>query len=211
MFSRHGTIPTARSLSRESRRAFTTTKPAYLPRTRPSRVKTSKPPTAQDSKIPNPQPAEDTTKWVPEKAPGPPPILSLFEQQARLEQSLKKRVSYAKGVSATAAKALIQDSDEHNDLHSFLAFAKQKGLSSETAVYKGTHYEYTVMEALKRFGFHLHRTGKSNDKGIDLLGIWRLPGKPYEIKVLVQCKLGRGMPATIRELEGIYSGAPSEW
>ena len=78
-------------------------------------------------------------------------------------------------------------------------------------MYKGTHYEYTVMEALKQFGFHLHRTGKSNDKGIDLLGHWRLPGKPYEIKVLVQCKLSRGMPATIRELEGAYAGAPSEW
>ncbi|GAB7332446.1 hypothetical protein MBLNU13_g04250t1 [Cladosporium sp. NU13] len=211
MFSRHGTISTARSLSRESRRAFTVTTPAYLPRTRSNSVKTSKPRSAEDSKTPEPQTAEDTTKWIPEKAPGPPPILSLFEQQARLEQSLKKRVSYAKGVSATAAKALIQSSNEHNDLQSFLAFAKQKGLSSETAVYKGTLYEYTVMEALKQFGFHLHRTGKSNDKGIDLLGVWRLPGKPYEIKVLVQCKLSRGMPATIRELEGGYSGAPSEW
>jgi hypothetical protein len=165
----------------------------------------------EESTVPNPQTAEDAIKWVPEKAPGPPPILSLFDQQARLEQSLKKRVSYAKGVSSTAAKALIQSSNEHNDLQSFLAFAKQKGLSSKTAVYKGTHYEYTVMESLKQFGFHLHRTGKSNDKGIDLLGIWRLPGKPYEVKVLVQCKLSRGMPATIRELEGVYSGAPNEW
>jgi hypothetical protein len=211
MFSRHGAISTARSLSRESRRAFSTTTPAYLPRTRLNSVKKSKPQSAEDSTTPKAQLTEDPIKWKPEKAPGPPPILSLFEQQARLEQSLKKRVSYAKGVSSTAAKALIQSSNEHNDLQSFLAFAKQKGLSSETAVYKGTHYEYTVMESLKQFGFHLHRTGKSNDKGIDLLGIWRLPGKPHEVKVLVQCKLSRGIPATIRELEGVYAGAPSAW
>jgi hypothetical protein len=211
MFSRHGAISTARSLSRESSRAFTTTTPSHLPRTRPNGVKTSRPQSAEDKTTPDPQGTGDITKWLPEKAPGPPPILSLFEQQARLEQSIKRRVSYAKGVSATAAKALIQSSDAHNDLQSFLAFAKQKELSSETAVYKGTHYEYTVMESLKQFGFHLHRTGKSNDKGIDLLGHWRLPGKPYEIKVLVQCKLSRGTPATIRELEGVYAGAPSEW
>jgi hypothetical protein len=200
MFSRHGAISTARSLSRQSSRAFTTTTPSHLPRTRPNNGKSSKP-----------QGAEDITTWVPEKPPAPPPLLSLFEKQARLEKAIKKRVSYAKGVSATAAKALIQSSNKHNDLQSFLVFAKQEGLSTETAVYKGTHYEYTVMEALKQFGFHLHRTGKSNDKGIDLLGHWRLPGKPYEIKVLVQCKLSRGMPATIRELEGAYAGAPSEW
>lgn len=165
----------------------------------------------EDSVAPKTQSTKDATKWVSENAAGPPPILSLFERQARLEQSLAKRASHAKGVAATAAKNLIQSSNEHNDLQSFLAFGKQKGLSSETAVYKGTHYEYTVMDSLKQFGFHLQRTGKSNDKGIDLLGIWRLPGKPYEIKVLVQCKLSRGMPATIRELEGVYSGAPSEW
>lgn len=205
MFSRHGATSTARSLSRQSSRAFTTTTPSCLPRTRPKSATPSKS-----------QSAEDITKWKPEQASGPPPgppppILSLFEQQARLEQSIKRRVSYAKGKSTTAAKDLIQSSTEHHDLQSFLTFAKQKGLSSETAVYKGTHYEYTVMESLKQFGFHLHRTGKSNDKGIDLLGHWRLPGKPYEIKVLLQCKLSRGMPASIRELEGAYAGAPSEW
>ena len=211
MFSRHGAISTARSLSRGSSRAFTTASPSYLPRTRPN-----------NGKPPKPQSTEERTTWAPHIAAedfatraseqiAAPPILSLFEQQARLEKAIKKTVSYVKGISATAAKDLILSSNEHSDLQSFLAFAKQKNLSTETTVYKGTHYEYTVMESLKEFGFHLHRTGKSNDKGIDLLGHWRLPGKPYEIKVLVQCKLSRGMPAAIRELEGAYTGAPSEW
>jgi hypothetical protein len=126
-----------------------------------------------------------------------------------LEESIKRRLAYAKGRDGT--KELIQGTQEHNDLESFLAFAEKKQLDTKTTVYKGTHYEYTVMESLKQLGFVLHRTGKSNDKGIDLLGHWRLPGKPYEIKVLVQCKVSRGMPSTIREMEGVYAGAPSEW
>jgi hypothetical protein len=128
-----------------------------------------------------------------------------------LEDSIKRRLAYAKGRLATAAKALVEDSKEHHDLASFLAFAEQKKLDPDTTVYKGTHYEYTVMESLKQFGFYLHRTGKSNDKGIDLLGHWKLPGKPYEVKVLVQCKLSRGTPSTVRELQGAFAGAPSEW
>jgi len=205
MFSRHGAITTARSLSRESSRAFTTAPALCLPRTRTDTGKTSKP-----------EGANEPAAWVPKKPEEPEkeparPILSLREQQARLEKSIKRATSYAKGASATAEKNIIHSSNDHHDLQSFLTFAAQKKLSPDTAVYKGTHFEYTVMESLKQFGFHLHRTGKSNDKGIDLLGHWRLPGKPYEIKVLVQCKLSRGMPATIRELEGAYSGAPSEW
>ena len=202
MISRHGAIHTARSLSRIPCRAFSTAPASCLPRTRPNTGKTSKP----DSKE---KPAK-REPIIPEK-PAARPILSLHEQQARLDKAIKKRASYAKGASATAAKALIQSSNEHNDLQSFLAFAKKNKLSTETTVYKGTLYEYTVMESLKQFGFHLHRTGKSNDKGIDLLGHWKLPGKPYEVKVLLQCKVSRGVPATIRELEGAYAGAPSEW
>jgi hypothetical protein len=138
-------------------------------------------------------------------------VLGLFEQQARLEKSLKRRTSQAKGVASSGEKATILSSTEHHDLQSFLAFAEQKKLNTETAVYKGTHYEYTVLEALKPFGFHLERIGKSNDKGTDLVGHWSLPGAPHEIKVLVQCKVSRGLPSAIRELEGAYAGAPSGW
>jgi hypothetical protein len=206
MFSRHGAIHTARFLSRESSRAFTTAPALCLPRTRPNTGQTSKPRATEE-----PIEWKPTIREEPAAQPAVRPILSLREQQVRLDQAIKKRAAYAKGTSATAAKALIQSSKEHNDLQSFLKFAEKNQLSPETTVYKGTLYEYTVMESLKQFGFHLHRTGKSNDKGIDLLGHWKLPGKPYEIKVLLQCKVSRGMPATIRELEGAYAGAPSEW
>lgn len=128
-----------------------------------------------------------------------------------MDQAIKRRLAYAKGVITTETRALILGSKAHHDLKSFLAFAEEKNLDPETTVYKGTLYEYTVMESLKQFGFHLQRTGKSNDKGIDLIGHWKLPGKPYEMKVLVQCKLSRGTPAAVRELEGAYAGAPSEW
>ena len=84
-------------------------------------------------------------------------------------------------------------------------------MKPNTTVYKGTHFEYTVMEALKEFGFHLHRTGKANDKGIDLLGHWDLPAEPFQMKVLIQCKVSQASPASFRELEGAYAGAPVEW
>lgn len=211
MLSRHGAIITARSLSRESSRAFTTAPAAWLPRTRPDTAKAKAlQPKLRSTEKPSDLPSSEA-KPKKADADSPTPIISLLEQQVRLEKAIKKRLAYAKGTAATGAKALIESSKEHHDLESFLAFAEQKKLSPETTVYKGTHYEYTVMKSLKQFGFHLHRTGKSNDKGIDLLGHWKLPGKPYEIKVLVQCKLSRGMPATIREMEGAYAGAPSEW
>jgi hypothetical protein len=204
MLIRHGAIITARSLSRGTTRAFTAQQASLLPRTRPDHGKGLTPERTE-------KPLEPETWTYKPVAPVVPQMPSLLEQQARLEQSIKKRVAYAKGVLATGAKVTIQESKEHHDLVSFLTFAERKKLDPNTAVYKGTHYEYTVMESLKQFGFHLHRTGKSNDKGIDLLGHWMLPGKPHEIKVLVQCKVGRGTPSVIRELEGTYTGAPSEW
>jgi hypothetical protein len=203
MSSRHVAICTARSLSRTTSRAFTTGQSLCFPRKRPGAEKQSSPKSAGS-------PSESQTiTYVPPKPVVARPILGLLEQQARLEESIKRRLAYAKGRDGT--KELIQGTQDHNDLESFLAFAEKKQLDTKTTVYKGTHYEYTVMESLKQLGFVLHRTGKSNDKGIDLLGHWRLPGKPYKIKVLVQCKVSRGMPSTIREMEGAYAGAPSEW
>jgi hypothetical protein len=203
MLSRHGAISTARSLSRGTSRAFTTGPSLCLPRKRPGADKKPSP-----ESIEQPLEPQIITYVIPKPVVARP-ILGLLQQQARLEESIKRRLAYAKG--RDGSKELIQGTQEHNDLASFLAFAEKKRLDTKTTVYKGTHYEYTVMESLKQFGFVLHRTGKSNDKGIDLLGHWRLPGKPYEIKVLVQCKVSRGMPSTIREMEGAYAGAPSEW
>lgn len=141
----------------------------------------------------------------------PQHLSSLRDVQARLDLSLKGRAANAKGQLNSQAKEMIYGSKEHHDLESFLEFTKRNRPPRSTTVYRGTLYEYTVMEALKSFGFDLHRTGKSNDKGIDFLGHWNLPGEPHQMKVLVQCKLSRATPATMRELEGSYAGAPSEW
>lgn len=204
MLSRHGPKFTQRFLKRGSCRALNTTPAFFSPRTRPRHSKDSEPKTEP---VIYELPKED----VKNDKPAARPRLSLLEQQARLEKALVRRLAHAKGAAGAGTKASIQGSKEHNDLAGFLAFAERGKLSRESTVYKGTHYEYTVLESLKQFGFHLQRTGKSNDKGIDLLGHWRLPGKPYEIKVLVQCKVSRGTPSAIRELEGAYIGAPNEW
>ena len=105
---------------------------------------------------------------------------------------------------------------KHNDFASFLAYADRVNLSTASTVYKGTHFEYTVAESLKAYGFTLHRTGRSNDLGIDLIGHWMLPGRPKgsPLPVIVQCKANKSAkpsPAMIRELEGAYGGAPSGW
>ncbi|KAK6428781.1 hypothetical protein LTR95_015075 [Oleoguttula sp. CCFEE 5521] len=161
------------------------------------------------------------------------PLLGLFAKQARLEQSLKQSIAIRKGKEAGAAaraagetpskrskKASVNTeepdlyafgSPNHHDLETFLDFAKKANLSTITSVYKGTLYEYTVASALKAFGFSLRRTGRSNDLGIDLLGMWHLPDESTILKVLVQCKASKPTPAMARELEGAYLGAPSAW
>lgn len=196
MLGRHGLLSAARSVNCESRRAFTTTAALCLPRNRPEGGPSS-------GTNPRKHKPEQKGKEIKPK----PKLLGLLERQARLDQSLQRRTSHAKGAAAKAART----SQEHHDLQSFLEFAARKKLDPESTVYKGTHYEYTVMESLKQFGFQLHRSGKSNDKGIDLIGHWDLPGEPHQIKVLVQCKVSRATPANIRELAGAYAGAPSEW
>ena len=217
MLSRHGFSLTARSLSRHSIRTFTSAPASWLPRKRPegdsdSSSKLQKARSKLDSaRKKNATISEPKPELEPEPKPKPKPMLGLLEQQARLEKSLKRRTSLAKGKATSGDKAVIRSSTEHHDLQSFLEFAERKKLNTETAVYKGTHYEYIVLEALKPFGFHLERIGKSNDKGTDLVGHWSLPGEPHEIKVLVQCKVSRGLPSAIRELEGAYAGAPSGW
>jgi hypothetical protein len=220
MLSRHGFFLTPRSLSRHSIRTFTSIPALWLPRKRlendsdstsklhKAALKLQK---ARSKKEPPQKPQKKDAAATSTPTPKPKPVLGLLEQQARLEKALKRRTSQAKGKATSGLKDIIRSSSEHHDLQSFLEFAEQKKLNTETAVYKGTHYEYIVMEALKPFGFHLERIGKSNDKGTDLVGQWRLPGAPHEIRVLVQCKVSRGLPSAIRELEGAYAGAPSGW
>jgi hypothetical protein len=106
---------------------------------------------------------------------------------------------------------------DHCDLPSYAAYAERIGLDTSTTTYVGTHYEYTVAASLKSFGFELRRVGGAGDYGIDLLGSWSVPSMPHPLRVLLQCKASsvtskaRIGPATIRELEGAFVGAPPGW
>ncbi|EQL01335.1 hypothetical protein G6O67_000598 [Ophiocordyceps sinensis] len=101
----------------------------------------------------------------------------------------------------------------HSDLDSFLDYTSRTGLDENSTVYVGTHYEYTVADALARHGFFLKRIGGPPDYGTDLIGIWRLPSLDQPMRVLMQCKAGtqRVGPQHVRELEGAFIGAPVGW
>ncbi|KAL9020194.1 MAG: hypothetical protein Q9185_002564 [Variospora sp. 1 TL-2023] len=129
------------------------------------------------------------------------------------------RHSSTAAATATAAKKLPLSSSSihHHDLPSFLAHARRTGLSPTSTLYTGTRYEYICLQTLARLSFTLTRTGGRADHGIDLLGHWHPANAssslPHPLRVLVQCKALRSKPAPalIRELEGIYAGAPAGW
>jgi hypothetical protein len=63
----------------------------------------------------------------------------------------------------------------HHDLPTFLAYTHRTGLSTSSTVYNGTLYEYLALETLRRYGFELYRVGGRGDRGVDLVGVWRIP------------------------------------
>ena len=135
------------------------------------------------------------------------------ETEAKTTKGANNKRKSTKTTATIPPRLLAQTSDKHNDLTSFLVFAEREQLKTTTNVYKGTHYEYTVAEALKAFNFDVRRTGRSNDLGIDLVGHWTLPESPKDsaLKVLIQCKATKPTPSMARELEGAYVGAPAGW
>lgn len=107
---------------------------------------------------------------------------------------------------------------QHNDLQSFLDYAKRTSLSTQSTTYVGTLYEYTVQQSLRRHCIDLTRIGGRSDSGIDLVGTWSLPpsspsSPAHPLRILVQCKAVKAKvgPNLIRELEGTFSGAPVGW
>ncbi|KAJ5168483.1 uncharacterized protein N7482_004077 [Penicillium canariense] len=106
-------------------------------------------------------------------------------------------------------------SQHHNNLTTFLSYAERISLPSTSTVYIGTHYEYTVLQSLRRYALALHRIGGRDDAGIDLLGTWHLPEREREraLRVLVQCKALKTKlgPNLVRELEGTFRQAPVGW
>jgi hypothetical protein len=63
----------------------------------------------------------------------------------------------------------------HNSLQTFIAHAVRTGLSQTSTVYTGTRYEYLAQNTLRSYGFDLHRVGGRGDRGVDLIGVWRIP------------------------------------
>ena len=102
-------------------------------------------------------------------------------------------------------------SQNHNDLHSFLQYALRTGLEPSTTTYVGTHYEYTVQQALRQYGISLHRVGGRDDAGVDLVGTWHIPQTEHPIRVFMQCKAlrKRAGPNLVRELEGSFRSLPA--
>src|SRR5436189_1337686 len=79
----------------------------------------------------------------------------------------------------------------HTDINSFITHATSTNLSRKSTYYVGTLFEYTTLLALGSFNMSLHRTGGTDDRGIDLRGRWLLPTHTHYsdgIPVVVQCK-----------------------
>lgn len=99
---------------------------------------------------------------------------------------------------------------DHDDLQSFLAYAKRHGLDETSNVFKGTKYEYRVIESLREYGLELERIGRAGDRGKDFEGTWKLhkhtKKQPNEVSVVGQCKATKVGPAEVRQLIGTSTG-----
>ena len=140
----------------------------------------------------------------------------MFRHTAQLQLLRTAKQSLSKYSTNAATEDLIypdSQSPNHHDLPSFLEHASRTEMDPESTTYVGTHYEYTVENALERLGMSLKRIGGKSDYGIDLLGTWPVPSAPQPLKVLIQCKaFARKIePSQARELEGAFVGAPTGW
>lgn len=104
-------------------------------------------------------------------------------------------------------------SQKHDSLDSFISYAERTGLPEDSTTYVGTHYEYTVLQSLRRFAFDLYRVGGRDDKGTDLVGTWNLPKTDQPLRVIVQCKALKTKlgPNLVRELDGAFRHSPVGW
>lgn len=128
----------------------------------------------------------------------------------------RRSTSKDKATKVTAVKVklppriqAVAKVQEHYDLKSYLQWGEQHGKNPDTTVYRGTVYEYRVGESLSEYGFELRRSGQKGDKGIDWIGVWKLPNEA-DIKVLISCKLSKPKPVFLRELAD-RTGAPAGW
>lgn len=143
---------------------------------------------------------------------------ALLSSSSLLRPGIYVRPQWHKRLSSTVADSALPippapANQEHYDLSSFLSYAERTSLSPSSTTYVGTHYEYTVLQSLRRFRLSLTRIGGRSDAGIDLVGTWHLPSLPHPLRVIVQCKALKTKlgPSIVRELEGAFIGAPFGW
>ncbi|CCG81313.1 Uncharacterized protein C824.03c, mitochondrial [Taphrina deformans PYCC 5710] len=97
-----------------------------------------------------------------------------------------------------------KQSGQHDSLESFINHTSIQKSDLTSTVYRGTLFEYTVLEALAPLSFRIHRTGGADDKGVDLRGTWVFPDRE-PVPVVIQCKneTKKVGPRYIREMCGI--------
>jgi hypothetical protein len=134
-------------------------------------------------------------------------------QRCSLRTAKQSQFKYSTNAATEELVYPDSQSPNHHDLPSFLEYATRIEMDPKSTTYVGTHYEYTVQNALERLGMSLKRIGGKSDYGIDLLGTWPAPSASEPLKVLVQCKaFARKIePSQARELEGAFVGAPIGW
>src|SRR4051812_14316060 len=100
------------------------------------------------------------------------------------------------------SRLLNDQGQSHNDVPSFLEYARAASLPHNRTTFQGTLYEYTVLKALRDLSplFNLSRVGGRGDLGIDLFGEWIFPQPP--ITIAVQCKFHKTGPSAVRDLIG---------
>ncbi|KAL8765230.1 MAG: hypothetical protein Q9209_007623 [Squamulea sp. 1 TL-2023] len=137
----------------------------------------------------------------------------MIRQHPRLIKPARRLTAPSYWLKCYSTAKLSSATSYHNSLQTFLTHAKSTNLSPISTVYIGTYYEYLCLSTLRRLFFTLTRTGGRSDHGIDLLGHWTIPSIPFPLKTLVQCKAlkAKTNPETVRELEGIFAGAPAGW
>ena len=129
--------------------------------------------------------------------------------KSRIARGSRAKPSSKKTSALTAGARITPGSRHHNSLVTFRAYARRVPLCPSSTVYRGTEYEYCVLDSLQRLGFVLTRTGRKSDAGIDLQGHWKLEQMDKPVPVIVQCKAWtRCMtPLHVRELRGALQGA----
>jgi hypothetical protein len=159
--------------------------------------------------------SEDTESVDPEIAPPkrrgrPEKVVDAPEPESSNETASapSKKHSRKPKTAKEDHHAITPGSSHHTSLSEFLSYVDAVSLSPTSTVYRGTHYEYTVANALERLAFSLTRVGRASDLGIDLLGTWAVPSRPAPLNVLIQCKAEAPKPSMVRELEGAVVGAP---